>query len=598
MSKQAGLILAAGYLRKSDKKDGYETSLADQKARIKRLKPAEPGARYEIVRWYEDPGVQGWKPTAKRPDYLRMVNDLRERKDFTAILVDDMDRFSRRDPMETVADVQALYELRIRYIHAVNQGLKDLPRDRAMVAMRIAMEANASHEHCVRLSRRIVEKRKDAAEKGLRLGGKAPYGLENVRELVKEPGKEDRWVMTGELKHGDPKKVKTVRLIFDWFANELRSINWIAAELNRRQVPAPSSRGRAWYVKSIRKMLRCRAYRGDFTYNHQPVSRFYAIDDKGQVVSKEEASGPDKRYSREGVYKEPLIDPAIFDAAQARLDTLGEHRSRRKRSYALTGILVCDHCGHTMFGCRQKRSGGKYSPVFYRCGRNAECGQGSCGQWQIREDRILPYTLQTLGQELRDLAKLRTDPPEELKNPDKKRQEVHEQLQAERDELAAKISTAEENLLFIEDARTRKSLDAKITALRDKLEKLDTELEAKPTESGRSTEDLEALARWWDEFMQNAVMAPVFISGKPLTMEDPDNPEDTFPPQRPLGISFAADPLKVNEVLHQLGCEIRLRWKSEGQVKQYQRRDKDGRLQAVTASRHVLFRIRLRVSGI
>jgi DNA invertase Pin-like site-specific DNA recombinase len=183
------LIPAAGYLRKSDKKDGYETSMADQRARIKRLKPAEPDARYVIVRWYEDPGVKGWKPAAKRPDYLRMVNDLKEKKDFVAVLVDDMDRFSRRDSMETVADVQALHELGVRYIHAVNQGLKDLSRDRAMVTMRIAMEANASHEHCVRLSRRIIEKRKKAAEQGRGWAVTPPTAWRTSGSLSPSPGK-------------------------------------------------------------------------------------------------------------------------------------------------------------------------------------------------------------------------------------------------------------------------------------------------------------------------------------------------------------------------------------------------------------------------
>src|SRR5262245_50343188 len=98
-------ILAVAYLRKSTKEEGHEKSIADQLARIMRLRPPEKDAEYKIVRVYDkDKGVPGWKRGAKRPDYNRLVSDLSETK-AKAILVDDMDRFSRADRMETIHDV-------------------------------------------------------------------------------------------------------------------------------------------------------------------------------------------------------------------------------------------------------------------------------------------------------------------------------------------------------------------------------------------------------------------------------------------------------------------------------------------------------------
>ena len=84
--------------------------------------------------------------------------------------------------------------------------------------MKIAMSAMASHEFSTRLSRRIANARLDAAKKGLRSGGEAPYGLAN-------DGK-------GGLKPGNPKEVRWVRWIFDQFVKHLQSMNAIAAELN------------------------------------------------------------------------------------------------------------------------------------------------------------------------------------------------------------------------------------------------------------------------------------------------------------------------------------------------------------------------------
>ena len=120
------LIPAVGYLRKSNLSENLETSIADQKARISKMRPPMDGAEYDIIAWYKDPGIPGWKRGHKRPDYYKMENRLREQKDFQAILVDDLDRFSRADAMETVHDVQVLRELGLRYLHACYQGCFDL----------------------------------------------------------------------------------------------------------------------------------------------------------------------------------------------------------------------------------------------------------------------------------------------------------------------------------------------------------------------------------------------------------------------------------------------------------------------------------------
>jgi DNA invertase Pin-like site-specific DNA recombinase len=212
-----------GYLRKSTKEDGYEKSIADQKARIKNMRPAVAGAQYDIIRWYCDPGIPGWKRGHQRPQYFNLVNDIRERQDVQAILIDDMDRFSRADAMETVADVQALRELGVRYIHADNQGSIDIARGGPMAAMQIAMYANASHEHCTRLSRRITSTRRDNAQDGLRTGGAAAYGMVDDG--------------AGGLKAGDPKEVQIVVWLFDQFANHL--LQSVLASRRPQQAPRP-----------------------------------------------------------------------------------------------------------------------------------------------------------------------------------------------------------------------------------------------------------------------------------------------------------------------------------------------------------------------
>jgi len=54
-------IAAVGYLRKSNQSDNLEQSISDQKKRISKLLPTVENAEYQIVEWFTDPGVQGWK---------------------------------------------------------------------------------------------------------------------------------------------------------------------------------------------------------------------------------------------------------------------------------------------------------------------------------------------------------------------------------------------------------------------------------------------------------------------------------------------------------------------------------------------------------
>ena len=105
MSKK--LVPAVAYLRKSTKgtrPDGserQEKSISQQRTEIINLAKG----RYEIVRWLADEGVSGWKRNGKRPQFDQLLRDARERGDFTAILCDDLDRFSRAEVMEVVADL-------------------------------------------------------------------------------------------------------------------------------------------------------------------------------------------------------------------------------------------------------------------------------------------------------------------------------------------------------------------------------------------------------------------------------------------------------------------------------------------------------------
>jgi len=563
-------IRAYAYLRKSTA-DPEEKSIGDQHTRVRAL--VHPSGRpYEIVRVFADPATPGWRRGAKRPDYFRMVSYLRDRRDgnVEAIVFDDCDRLSRADSMETVSDVQTLRELGVRTIHSGNpgQGVFDLTRDVATVAMRLSFVANASHEHCTRLSRRISEKRRDSALAGKRTGGAAPYGFELTDD--------------GGLKPGDQKERETVLWIFTQYVNHAKSICWITGELTRRRVPAPRGGGGGWATKTVGQLLRNEVYVGTFTYGKRPCGHFHRLNAQGQVVQAGELGSETGRvYTRKGAYRS-IIPVELFDAAQARLARRAKDRSIRKRQgYALTSILKCDHCGGPLYGVKL------HDYVVYRCGANVNRGSGSCGSRQVREDVVLPFVMKKLSELLgQRVEELLSSPPADVLAPAQERRQADSAQRRQRDELARKIDTGTERILDVADKLTRQALDRRISAMREELAQLDLQLGAvQEQQAGYTPDELKALREWWKSYCDKGVKVP--IDAKKLSTMKPIPLWAYSYRRNPDEEAVVADPRAVNDSLAHLGCEVRLRWETRQVPTQ------NGKVM----TRHVVTRGRFRIDG-
>lgn len=542
------LIPASAYCRKSPSGHGTkgeaakQRSLATQNAEI-----AELAKRlgYRIVRWYEDPRKSGW---AVRPGFARMLEDAEKLRDVRAILCDNVDRFSRADPLEVQADALRLRKAGVTSICTPKESFEFGQGADLGNLLKFVCAVHAAHEYSRNLSFRQARSRRDKAKEELRSGGPAPYGLAN-------DGK-------GGLKFGKASERRVVKRVFDEFVRG-RSMNAIAASLNKAGIPA--RHGGRWYVATIKEMLQRRAYRGTFTYNLTKPAEFFFCNAKKDIVPSGERTDPYWKKSDDGAFivpdkYAPLVEPALFDRAQARLLEFTMKGSRRPRdeAYALSRVLICDHCKQPLYGCTYKKRG--YS--VYRCPTNAKEGMGSCGTYEIREDLILPYVLQLLGESVDDLSELLTRPPVELRAVHERREEERQELEQQRAKLVSDISKGDVNLLRCQDERTRKSCDATLSQWRDELKALDARLSETPPSDGYSREEIRALGDWWEDFNARAVKMSL-SSGK---LKDPqrwfsyltylgDDPGDE-PQQLLVGRK------EVNEALHSLGGKVHLRWTS------------------------------------
>ncbi|MHC4400179.1 MAG: recombinase family protein [Planctomycetota bacterium] len=541
MSRVKTPILAVAYLRKSTNEERTEKSIKDQRSRIGKLKPPEDGASYKILKWYDkDRGIPGWKRGAKRPDYHRLVEELAE-TGAKAILVDDFDRFSRADPGEVIHDIQKLRELGVRFLHSANEGSRDLMGGPEVWVV-IAAEAMKGYGFSMGLSRRIANARKDAAQKGKRSGGPAPYGL-------KDDGR-------GGLLFGDPKEIRIVKLIFDWFVERKKSMNWIAWELNRKKVPTPKG-GAKWYTAVVKGILKRKAYAGTFAYNQKKSGQFHVVNGDKEVVPVARYEDVDRKtwqetdeglFAQKGVYK-ALIPPKLFDGAQKRLKSFEGKGGRRPRKdgYPLSGIVICGECDKPMYGSAPPGRGYR----VYRC--STPSNSGTCGCYEIREELILPFVLQALGEELKDLEKLLSAPPDSLAVPNKMEAEQRAEALREKDELAKQIKLNTRRMMDEPDKRKRRVMDEVLSEMHNRLEQVESELTEDTPQKGYSREQARALHEWWTDFEKRAVSVPV--DGKQVGVvasfyQDPESEE----------AAVLLDARIVNEALHELGCRVELWW--------------------------------------
>src|SRR6516162_5861577 len=112
MSDNGKLVPAVAYTRKSTKGEKFdrhgkkqkrqEKSLAQQKEEIGKLARGD----FEIVKWFEDEGISGWKRGAKRPAYQKMLAEVKALS-ARAVLCDHIDRFNRASIDDVSEDAAA-----------------------------------------------------------------------------------------------------------------------------------------------------------------------------------------------------------------------------------------------------------------------------------------------------------------------------------------------------------------------------------------------------------------------------------------------------------------------------------------------------------
>lgn len=476
----------------------------------------------ELKREYFDKARSG-SDTAKRTEFLRMIADA-EKGEFDIIFVDDQNRFSRADPLETASYFHRLRTAGVRIVSVADGDLK-IESDNIGDLIVGMVRSHKNHDENVTRSRQVLTGIHSRLEKGELHFAATPYGYE---KLITSPDGRLQQQVPRYDEHGNKVRqltpdgwkcelvvpensdeVEAVRFIFDAYANRGLSMQKIVAELTRLGYPSPWRT--TWHHMKVHRLLSSPVYCGDYSYGKISRALFYQYSKNGGIesdtcrtVGYKRTGNWGKRVLRKNeddqVYLvrdalPPIVDRETWNRANRRL-TGNTKQKQFHGEFALSGILVCGHCGGPMYGRSNYRARGD------RCGGSYVCGtfcknSKECEQYMMAESKILPYVVSLLQEAvtaggrmdelkaiLREkLAKRRTNRPSDSAR-----------LQRKLDALAKQIDTAVDRMVRCDDEELASMMSDKIRRIREERKALEDELNESLSTPDAENADPDAVA--------------------------------------------------------------------------------------------------------
>ena len=220
--------------------------------------------------------------------------------------------------------------------------------------------------------------------------GKLPFGY---RYITKDEG---GGVARVEVMAED---ARWVRLMFAWVGLDRLSLREVSRRLAEAGLATSTGKPR-WDPTTIALMLRNTAYVGRAVFGRsrhvQAPPRLRPLRGRLHPARKPSSRVPVPREEWIEIAVPALIDPAVFEAAQAQLDENRRRRRelRRRPGWLLQGLVVCRRCGYAFYGKMARGRVGGRRPAdygYYRCtGTDAHrfAGQAVCDNRSVRSDRL------------------------------------------------------------------------------------------------------------------------------------------------------------------------------------------------------------------
>lgn len=296
--------LAAQYLRVSTERQEY--SLGFQSARIANYAQQN---NFAVCRTYIDEAKSGLDLRRRNGLIQLLCEVLAGHQPYKAILVYDVSRWGRFQDPDEAATYEFLCKtagVRVHYCAENFSNDGHLP-DIILKTLKRIMAGEYSRE----LSEKVFAGLSRAAQAGFRTGGRPGYGFR--RMLISADKTPKGELAAGEYKSlsnervrlvpGSEREAHWIREIYRMFIAEKRTLQAIADELNRLQVPYVD--GHKWMDHSVRRILTNPKYQGTAVYNR-----------RSSKLRSKQKSNPETDWIIVPGAIPAIVDPETFEAAQ------------------------------------------------------------------------------------------------------------------------------------------------------------------------------------------------------------------------------------------------------------------------------------------
>src|SRR5262249_19343199 len=371
-------MIAAIYARKSTEQGGVPDDAKSVARQIEhaRLYAARNGWTVADEYIYIDDGISGAE-FLKRPGYLRLMNALKPRPPFQALIMSEESRLGR-EQIETAYALKQIVDAGVRlfFYQEDRERTLETPMDKAMLSL--ATFAAETERDKARLRTYDAMIRKARARHVT--GGKV-YGYDNLEILSPEPSAAGRGKRLYVVRRINQDQAAVIRRLFESYASGL-GLTRIAKTLNAHHVPPPRNDGKGWAPTAIREMLYRPLYRGELVWNRsQRISR---------GGTKKQRRRPETEWLRLGAPHPRIRAETLWRAVPERLERHQQAYPRRwgggllgrvpqpapAAPYLLSGMGRCARCGGTLMA--MTRPHGKRREHFYGCAYHHKRGGMIC----------------------------------------------------------------------------------------------------------------------------------------------------------------------------------------------------------------------------
>lgn len=328
---------------------------------------------YDIGEIYEE--IVSGESLAARPQMQRLLADI-EAGRWRGVLVMELERLARGNSIDQGIVMQTFTATGTLIVTPAKVYDPRAELDEEYLEFGLFM----SRREYKTINRRLKAGMAASAKEGNWIHSKPPYGYDRQR-LPHGEG----WVLVP-----NPAEAPFVRMIFDWYVNDNLSAVKIADKLDALGA-VPRSGAAHFPAMSIRNILANPAYIGRIAYHRR--DRVKTVKN-GRIVYRYTRT-PADAADYDGKH-EPLIDAAIYAAAQERTGRNPRTNNNAELRNAFAGLAYCRECGKALKLGRTPKA----PPVL-------GCMNKHCHVSRVYYHIFEPFVLDQLSEEIGAL-KLRT----------------------------------------------------------------------------------------------------------------------------------------------------------------------------------------------